>query len=52
MDTDEPEVKAYIEKYAAVFNTMAQEILSRSNKGAQSPIDTEGLFNPSKLAGY
>lgn len=50
VDNNEHEVMAYIEKYAAVFNTMAQEMLSRSNKDANTPVDTQGLFDPSKLA--
>ncbi|WP_334027699.1 PHA/PHB synthase family protein [Alteromonas sp. P256] len=51
MGTDEKEVLACIEKYAAVFNTMAQEVLSRSaanSKGAS--VDMQGLFDPQKLS--
>lgn len=50
MDTNENEVMAYLEKYATVFNSMAQEILSRSSKQANTPIDMQSSFDPSKLA--
>ena len=50
MDTNEHEVMAYIEKYAAVFNTMAQEMFSRASNNANSPDELQGLFDPSKLA--
>ena len=32
MGTDETEILGYLDKYATVFNNMAQEILSRANK--------------------
>ncbi|MFC4700989.1 class I poly(R)-hydroxyalkanoic acid synthase [Glaciecola siphonariae] len=32
MGTDEAEILAYLDKYATVFNKMAQDILSRANK--------------------
>ena len=35
MSTDETEVLAYIEKYATVFNALAQEVLTRTNKTAE-----------------
>lgn len=49
MDNNENEVMAYLEKYATVFNNMAQEILTRSNKQANSPIDMQSAFDPNKL---
>jgi polyhydroxyalkanoate synthase len=50
MGTDEKEVLAYIEKYAAVFNTMAQEILARSAQNTEGgSMDMQSLFDPQKL---
>ena len=51
MGTDENEVLAYIDKYATVFNAMAQEIMSRSSKDIASPNDLSNMFTPNKLSG-
>jgi polyhydroxyalkanoate synthase len=47
MGTDESEILSYLDKYATVFNTMAQDILNRANKdGAKNypnPFSNEQL---------
>lgn len=51
MSTDETEVLAYIEKYATVFNALAQEVLTRTNKTAEGAgASVPGMFDPQKLA--
>ncbi|MFT6897641.1 MAG: polyhydroxyalkanoate synthase, partial [Paraglaciecola sp.] len=51
MGKDENEVLAYIEKYATVFNALAQEVLTRTNKRAEGGgASTSGMFDPQKLA--
>ncbi|MFQ3248513.1 MAG: polyhydroxyalkanoate synthase [Glaciecola sp.] len=52
MGTDENEVLAYIEKYATVFNALAQEVLTRTGKTAEgsSAAAVPGMFDPQKLA--
>lgn len=51
MGTDEKEVLACIEKYVAVFNTMAREVFTRSAQNANGgSVDMQGLFDPQKLS--
>jgi polyhydroxyalkanoate synthase len=51
MGTDESEVLAYIEKYATVFNALAKEVLTRTNKTAEGAgVSAPGMFDPQKLA--
>jgi len=51
MGTDENEVLAYIEKYATVFNALAQEVLTRTNKTAEGAgAAAPSMFDPQKLA--
>jgi polyhydroxyalkanoate synthase len=51
MGTDENEVLAYIEKYSIVFNALAQEVLTRTNKTAEgASASAPGMFDPQKLA--
>ncbi|MFQ3236743.1 MAG: polyhydroxyalkanoate synthase [Paraglaciecola sp.] len=51
MGKDENEVLAYIEKYATVFNALAQEVLKRTNKTTESTATSiSGVFDPQKLA--
>lgn len=47
MATDESEVLAYLDKYATVFNKMAQEILHRANK--EGPNSYPSPFNQDRL---
>ncbi|WP_371193561.1 PHA/PHB synthase family protein [Glaciecola sp. SC05] len=47
MGTDESEVLAYLDKYATVFNKMAQEILSRA--GAEGSSNYPNPFNQERL---
>jgi polyhydroxyalkanoate synthase len=51
MKSNENDVMAYLEKYANVFNAMAQEILTRGHPQQTSTTDVKNLFDPSKLAG-
>jgi polyhydroxyalkanoate synthase len=50
MDSNHNEVMAYLEKYASVFNSMAQEILTRSSDSKTTQSDPQSLFDPSKFA--
>jgi polyhydroxyalkanoate synthase len=51
MGKDENEVLAYIDKYATVFNALAQEVLTRTNKTAEGAgASTTSMFDPQKLA--
>lgn len=52
MGTDENEVLAYIEKYATVFNAMAQQVLSRTGQAAEGTSNQAipGMFDPQKLS--
>lgn len=51
MGTDESKFLAYIEKYAIVFNALAKEMLTRTNKTAGGAgASVSGMFDPQKLA--
>ena len=53
MDTNENDIMEYLEKYAKVFNTMAQEILAgKIAEQNDSSVDDKGMFDPSKLATF
>lgn len=52
MEHNENEVMAYLEKYASVFNTMAQEILTRSKNDKIPAADPQNLFDLQKLQGF
>lgn len=52
MDIDESEVMAYIEKYAATFNTLAQVILKRNANKTSDPISMQDAFDPEQLTKF